>query len=525
LIAAGRAWEAAPFWVAVERFDELNALVPQAAGPAIPERLRRSWTREDAARELVRSRLEIMGPVSEGRLAATLGLAEGAPVAQALLALEGEGRVLRGRFTADAGLEWCDRRLLARIHRYTLSRLRAEIEPVSAAEFMRFLLNWQHLSATEKLMGAEGLAAAIEQLEGFEAAAAAWERDVLPARVRDYGPEQLDLLCLSGRVAWGRRSPMESAGKSPLATSPIALMRRDCTALWLRGAPEDNGDLSSESRAVHRALESRGASFFHELVTATGLLRTQVERALGELAGAGLVTADSFSGLRALLTPSEKRRRRDGGRASSRRSAYGVDTAGRWALQRASSRSASYSGTDGSETVEAIARALLKRYGVVVRALLARESGLPAWRELVAVYRRLEARGEIRGGRFVGGFGGEQFALPEAVGRLRAVRRQEKRGELVALSAADPLNLVGVLTPDTRVAATARNRVLFRDGVPIAALEAGAVRSLAASDLEEHALRAALGGTGVPPRAWLRLPTERESERLRKRRHGALSIS
>ncbi|HEX6005059.1 MAG TPA: ATP-dependent DNA helicase, partial [Burkholderiales bacterium] len=425
-------------------------------------------------------------------------------------------------FTPGAELEWCDRRLLARIHRYTLNRLRAEIEPVTAAEFMRFLLNWQHVSPTEKLMGTEGLGAAIEQLDGFELAAAAWERDVLPARVRDYGAEQLDALCLSGRVAWGRRSPMDNAGKSPLATSPIALMLRERTVLWLRDVHHESGELSSESRVVYQALESRGASFFHELVTATGLLRTQVERALGELAGAGLVTADSFSGLRALLTPSEKRRRLDGGRASSRRSVYGVDTAGRWALLRSSP---SATDSDGSPAIEGIARGLLRRYGVVFRALLARESGLPPWRDVVAVYRRLEARGEIRGGRFVGGFGGEQFALPDAVGRLRAVRKQEKCGELVALSAADPLNLVGILTPDARVTAIARNRVLFRDGVAIAALEAGEMRTLAASDLDAHELREALRGTRAPPRAWLRAPTQRELEGIRKRRPSAVGAS
>ena len=523
LVAAGRAFDAGGFWVAVERFDELNAVVRQRAVPRIPDRLHRTWTREDAVRELVRSRMEILGPVTAGALAGSLGVDHSALIEGALRALEGEGRVLRGRFTPNAELEWCDRRLLARIHRYTLNRLRAEIEPVSAAAFMRFLLHWQHVSEGERLAGVEGLAAAIEQLDGYEVAASAWEGDVLPARVHDYGAEQLDMLCLSGRVAWGRLSPMDNAGKAPLASSPIALMLREHASLWQRGASDDARALTSESRAVYDALATRGASFFHEIVTATGLLRTQVERALGELAGAGLVTADSFSGLRALLTPSEKRRRLDGGRASSRRSVYGVDTAGRWALLASGDEVEADRGSDGR--IETVARTLLRRYGIVFRALLARETGLPPWRDLVMVYRRLEARGEIRGGRFVSGFGGEQFATQDAVGRLRAVRKQEKSGEFVALSAADPLNLVGILTSDARVPAFARNRVLFRDGVPVAAFEAGELRRLAACELDDEALRGLLArrGAGRGLKSWLRTPTLRELELVRKRRSAAFS--
>jgi ATP-dependent Lhr-like helicase len=359
------------------------------------------------------------------------------------------------------------------------------------------------------MQGSEGLAAVVEQLDGYELAASAWENDVLPARVRDYGGEQIDALCLSGRVAWGRLTPMDGQGKAPLKSSPIALMMRNHAILWRVAMEADPETLTSEGRAVKDALVARGALFFHELVAATRLLPTQVERALGELAGVGLVTADSFSGLRALLTPPEKRerlgRRRRGG-------AQGVDTAGRWALLR---------GLDeGKERVETLARVLLRRYGVVFRALLARESRLPPWRELAMVYRRLEARGEIRGGRFVSGFGGEQFALPDAVGRLRAVRKLERDGELVALSAADPLNLVGILTPDARVTAIARGRVLFRDGVPIAALEGGELRRLADSELGDELLRALLArrASARGPKSHLRTPTQREMEMLSKRR-------
>ena len=562
LAAAGRAFDAGGYWVAVERFGELNAVAARSAAPFIPERLRRQWTREDAAREVIRSRMEVIGPATARQLADSLELSDTALIEHALLALETEGRVLRGRFTqppltpgpsperrgaimapllrpegAETRTEWCDRRLLARIHRYTLNRLRAEIEPVTAADLMRFLLHWQHVAADGRLMGAEGLAALIEQLDGYEVAAGAWERDVLPARLRDYGPEQIDMLCLSGRVTWGRLSPMEHTGRAPLASSPIAMMLREHVGLWQHAARIGLEGLSSEGRAVYDALRARGASFFHELVSATGLLRTHVERALGELAGAGLVTADSFSGLRALLTPSEKRRRLGGGRASSRRSAYGVDTAGRWALLASDCIGDRAAGPEGEgrgdnsipasrhdERIETIARTLLKRYGVVFRALLARESGLPPWRDLVTIYRRLEARGEIRGGRFVAGFGGEQFAAPDAVGRLRAVRKQENPGELIVLSAADPLNLVGILTPDTRIAAIGRNRLLLRDGIAIAAREGGELRRLAESDLDDESLRALLlrRGAAQGPRLWSRAPSQRELELLRKRRESSV---
>jgi ATP-dependent helicase Lhr and Lhr-like helicase len=439
--------------------------------------------KDDDPLEMLASRLEVLGPVS----AHQLDIPE---VESALVALEGQGRVLRGRFTPESkDIEWCDRRLLARIHRYTLNKLRAEIEPVSAADFMRFLLHWQHVAGEDQVKGADGLMAVVEQLEGFELAAAAWENDVLPARVADYEPEQIDRLCLSGRVAWGRLTP---GSKAPLRSSPIAIMPREHLGHW--GVETDAAlELSSDAKAVRDALEKRGASFFHELTSATSLLPSYVERGLAELAGAGIATADSFAGLRALLAPPEKRRDL-------------VETAGRWSLLRPTQ----------SDDVEAIAKALLKRYGVVFRSLMERESHLPPWRELVRVYRRLEARGEIRGGRFVAGFGGEQFAASDAVGRLRAVRKREKTGELVVLSAADPLNLVGILTPEARVAAIHRSRILFQDGLPIAAAEGGQVRVLAKSDLEEPQMRTLLARRSLrhPLRPHLRAPTPREATRL-----------
>ena len=540
---AGRAFDAGGYWVGIERFEELDAVLPQPAAPAIPERLRRQWSAEDAVRELTRGRMEVLGPVTARRLADDLTLNDGRLIDGALLALETEGRALRGRFTPGAAeLEWCDRRLLARIHRYTLNRLRAEIEPVTAADFMRFLLHWQRVADGQQVQGAEGLAAIVEQLDGFELAAAAWESDVLPARVRDYGGEQIDALCLSGRVTWGRLTPMGTLGKAPLKSSPIALMRREHAALWRVEIDAESAALTSEGRTIHDVLGARGALFFHELAAATRLLPTQVERALGELAGAGLVTADSFSGLRALLTPPEKRERLGRRR---RTGAQGVDTAGRWALLRGAEAGAERAGNAGGphsrplfreekgdigiprpsgrgdeERIEAIAHALLKRYGIVFRALLARESRLPPWRELAMVYRRLEARGEIRGGRFVSGFSGEQFALPDAVGRLRSLRKQEKEGELIALSGADPLNLVGILTPDARVAAIARNRVLLQDGVAIAALEGGELRRIAESAISDEMLRTLLArrAGAQTQKLHFRVPTKRETELLAKRR-------
>jgi ATP-dependent Lhr-like helicase len=453
---------------------------------------------DDDPVELLASRLEVLGPIAS------------APTAQ-LLALEGQGRVLRGRFTPGAtGLEWCDRRLLARIHRYTLNRLRSEIQPVSAAEFLRFLAHWQHVAGEDAVQGAEGLAAVVEQLEGFELGAAAWEGDVLPARVADYGAEQLDRLCMSGRVAWGRLTTGNRAGtRAPLRSSPIALMLREHLGVWKTPLDSEDG-FSSEAKAARAALDKRGASFFHELAKATGLLPSYVERALAELAGAGVVTADSFAGLRALLAPPDKRRGL-------------IEAAGRWAILQ----------PEKNDDAEAVARTLLKRYGVVFRVLLQRESNLPPWRDLVRVYRRLEARGEIRGGRFVAGFGGEQFAAADAVGRLRAVRKLERNDELIVLSAADPLNLVGILTPHARVAAIQRNRVLLCDGAPVAALEGGELRRLGEASLDDARLRTLLVRRALrhPLAPHLRAPTLREAamlarkaepsaiERLAARRH------
>jgi ATP-dependent Lhr-like helicase len=479
-------------WVAAERLAMIVAAYPDTRWePAIasPERERgKAWTREDALKELVRGRLEISGPVTVDGLAAALGVSTG-DMDVALAGLEREGFVLRGRFSPGEGrLEWCERRLLARIHRYTLDRLRREIEPVTAADFMRFLLRWQRVGPDSQAEGPDGLAAVLDTLDGFELPAAAWESDVLPARVRGYDPLWLDGLCLSGEIAWGRLSPTRNVDvgtrnrkSGPIRTTPIALFRRERGLVWraLAGIPDGAKlPLSHSATEVLGVLDERGASFFGDLVNATGILRTEVEKGVAELVAWGLVTADSFAGLRALLVPSERRRPIGGYRRRGRTAPFGVETAGRWSritsqngVEEDRPGEASRRDVPAERHVEALAWQLLRRWGVVFRRLMERENLRAPWRDVLRVLRRLEARGEVRGGRFVGGFTGEQYALPEAVGLLRAARRDGERGDLVAVSAADPLNLVGLIVPGEPVPAFATNRILYRDGVAVAVRE------------------------------------------------------
>ena len=485
-------------WFAAERLPEVRAVFPDAlvepaslTPPPASGNAAAAPERHEAIRELLRGRLEIVGPVTAGALARSLGVSEQDAEAS-LHELEAQGVVLRGAFTPGmTEREWCERRLLARIHRYTLNRLRAEIEPVSAADFMRFLFSWQRLATKERARGLEGLAAVIDQLDGYELAAKAWESDVLSARVDEYDPQLLDALCLTGRIAWGRLTvarPSEGAPSLavPVRSTPVALFRREHGGTWLelaRSGDPERPPLSEYAAAALRVLERRGASFFQEIVASSALLPSQVEKGLGELVALGLVTADSFAGLRALLTPSAKRKPLGAGpvRRRHRTVPFGVETAGRWSLLRGDApvlEDAAGSTVSSRDAVEEQAWVLLRRYGVVCKRVLARETKLAPWRELLLVYRRLEARGEIRGGRFVAGLSGEQFALPEAVGQLRAVRRAEARGELIGISAADPLNLTGIVTPGERIPALAKSRVAYRDGIPVAALEKGAVRWL-----------------------------------------------
>ncbi len=482
-------------FVAAERLPEFDAVFPGAARtPHIdaPAEFRKAWEREAALVEILRDRLQSLGPVTAQALAAPLGLAT-ADADLALLALESEGTVMRGQFTPDATqMEWCERRLLARIHRYTVNRLRQEIEPVEPRDFMRFLFEWQRVAPNARVEGPDAVAGIVSQLEGFEAPAAAWETEILPSRVNEYDPVWLDELSRAGRVVWTRIASLNSTGTraaSPVRTTPITLASRRNLGVWAALA-QDSGEanLSSNGRRVLEAITAHGASFFDEIAHACGLLGAQVEDALGELVALGLVNCDSFAGLRALLVPSPQRRSLDTRKRVRRTALFGIEDAGRWALARRALRdvrapaepgASGGSASDDAQVVEHVARTLLKRYGVVCWRLVAREaSWLPPWRELLRCLRRLEARGEIRGGRFVAGISGEQFALPEAIGTLRETRRRAPDGAWISLSGADPLNLAGVVTPGIKLPALTGHRVLYRDGIPVALLVAGEVKFL-----------------------------------------------
>ncbi|MDR8728935.1 DEAD/DEAH box helicase [Burkholderia pseudomultivorans] len=479
--------DGAALWVPVERLVCLRALHPDArVAPAlkIPAACAEPWEADAALVDVIRARLTGFGPLPLDAIAKPLGLPPAA-VATALAALEREGYVMRGRFTpGTTSDEWCERHLLARIHRYTVKRLRREIEPVERADFMRFLFHWQHLTPDTRGTGRDALAAVVEQLEGYEAAAGAWEDALLPARLTDYTAGGLDDLCRSGKLVWTRIGAPARAAGTPVKTTPIVLLPRRHLGAWqaLRD-PDAQPVLSARAAQVRDALAAHGAMFFDALLDDLHMLPVELEQALGELVSAGLVNADSFAGLRALLKPAVKRsatyapRTRRGGALIG-----GMDDAGRWALvQRPAApldtpatKRGALAATD-PDALEHIAWTLLRRYGVVFWRLLEREADwLPSWRELVRVLQRLEARGEIRGGRFVAGLAGEQFALPEAIPILRELRRQPGDGQTVCVTGVDPLNLVGTLLPGDKVPALAGNRVLFRDGVPVASLVSGA---------------------------------------------------
>jgi ATP-dependent Lhr-like helicase len=459
-------------WVAAERLRELRGLFPGVTmdpkilpAPAAPAESADGPI--DALREVLRSRLEGLGPVTAAALAQPLGVSV-SDASVALLALEQDGFVVRGRFRdpSPGSEEWCERRLLARIHRYTVKRLRGEVEPVSVADYMRFLLHWQGL--TERSEGQEATAAVLEQLEGYAMAAGAWESDVLPARLDAYSSNMLDSLCASGRFSWMRLVVAGTHGEqknAPVRHTPITLVERQNIAHWRRLAPIPDASKITLSGSAQRVLDwmaGNGACFFVDLVQGTGMLRTQVETALGELVNWGMVTSDHFAGLRALVTP-QSRRPRFAARRGRRHSVSPFDAAGRWSLL-----TQPIGAEPDQRDFEFLAHVLLRRYGIVFRKLLERESVLIPWRELLRVYWRLEARGEIRGGRFVEGVAGEQFALPDAVGTLRRLRRDADGEDLIPISAVDPVNLVGTLIPGERVTATLNNRILLRNGLPLA---------------------------------------------------------
>jgi ATP-dependent Lhr-like helicase len=486
-------------WVGAERLAEVMAALPDGVPGDTAAVLATDVDGRDAAlREIGRSRLEGLGPVTADALAQPMGL-DARAVAPSLLALEQEGAVMRGAFTAPGASEWCERRLLARIHRYTLKRLRSEIEPVPLPVFQRFLFRWQGLGA-DRREGRDALAGVLSDLAGLVLPAAVWERDVLPARVADFGPDRMDELSAAGSFVWWRPSPSVSAqpGRaSTVAASGIGIVPRGELAHWRllagSGRRRDPPPLSSPAGRVLEALARHGALFFADLVQATGLLRVQVEDALGELVAHGRVTADRFNGLRLLLTP---QRRRPAFAGRRRRRHVGFDAAGRWAPIEPHCPDETPAGR--AAAVDLAASALLRRYGVVARSVLARETLAPPWRELAAVYRRREARGEIRGGRFVAALGGEQFALPEAVEALRRARQAPAETEWLVLSAADPLNLAGLWDGGKRVAAIGSHRVVYRDGVPLAARAGDGVDWLSPADREVRQRALALLRPGAP---------------------------
>ncbi len=489
-------------WFAAEQLESIRLLFPDhAVDPTFtaPESaLILPTDREDARLRLVRGHLEISGPITADQLSQRCGL-QAQDATYGLAQLEAYGEIMRGQFTPtltpDDAEEYCDRRLLARIHRYTIARLRAEIEPVTVQHYLRFLLRWQHLTTDTRLSGKAGVRAVIEQLQGFEAPAAAWERDLIAPRVSDYREAWLDELCLAGDIAWARLTP-RSARRAPTKTTPIALaLRRDFRSLLGavrrpapipaargRSAPELPPDVAEHVIAeggaasqILRLLNDRGALFFDELVDGTRRIATDVEGGLRELVASGLAHADGFQGLRQLIRPNRKSRRpRYGGGGVF----IGEGPAGRWAALPAVVDGSS-DPMQADEVAERIARILLQRYGVVSRELATRESLTLQWRDVLRALRRLEARGDIRGGRFIQGLLGEQFALPAAIDQLRAMRRRATSGEQVSIATSDPCNLLGILLPGQKAPSRLGAKLTLVDGVPLEPTETAA---LAAAD-------------------------------------------
>ena len=497
------------YWVAAERIELFRALHPGARVEGDGASPVSTLNRDDATLTAVQGWMEHVGPTTATALGGMLGIAA-AEVDKALLRMEASGAILRGKFTsqpqrltpstspAHSGTaeavpfppetEWCERRLLARIHRLTVATLRKQIEPVTAAQFMNWLLRWQHLAAGTQVRGEHGTLEVIRQLQGFEIPASAWERFVLARRISGYDPAHLDQLCLAGAVGWGRLSPHPATLDSgnggpgqesrrrviPTRVAPIAFFVRE-DADWMRphhpGAEDSTSSfLSPVAQAVLALLQQRGALFFPDMVRGTGKLKAEVETGLWELVAAGLVTADGFENLRALVTPKHT----SGGGSGIGKVRRPRHAAGRWSLLHTE-------GADRDRSVESCCWMLLRRYGVVFRDLLARETNLPRWRELQIGFRRLEDRAEVRGGRFVDGFLGEQFALPVAVESLRANRNMTPTGERLTIAAADPLNLVGIIVPGERIPAISGRSVTFRDGVWVEEMVVGSQESVASN--------------------------------------------
>lgn len=456
-------------WFAAERIPWIKSvfgasgkevlLEPQGIETHLPKPLLSpSPGPEDALRDLLRARLGGCGPVSIRTLANSLALPSSA-IESALYALESEGSVLQGSFTRKDTLEWCDRRILARIHRTRIHEQRKRVTAVSGSQFMRFLFGWHRILPGEQPEGPGGLSAVLEQLEGYEAPARCWESHLLPARLQHYDPVWLDQLCLSGKIVWSRlRSPR--AGSSPLRTTPIAFCNRRRLRIWqTQGISPELKGLSAAARNLIDCMTVNGPLFFDEITEATGLLPSQAENALGELIARGWVYSDGFSGFRGLLVPEQRRQK-------YRQYRFGLDEAGRWNLAHPAESHDQAPPSSESE-IDRFVRVLLRRYGVLFKALLETETLMPPWMVLLPHLRRMEICGDVQGGRFVAGAFGEQFALPEAIEGLRRAQALTDEGPLVTLSACDPLCLQGIVTAGPRIPRVLGNRVLYRDGIAI----------------------------------------------------------
>jgi ATP-dependent helicase Lhr and Lhr-like helicase len=469
--------------VAAERVQHLRLLWPAMVieNPVPCPVEAKELIHGEVVRKTVQGWMALMGPVTSRTLGETLGL-EPASIWAAMLVMEMQGTILRGIFeggpvACDEDVEWCERRLLQRIHKRTLAGLRKQIEPVTPAAYMQWLLHWQRVTPRAQLSGESGVLEAIRLLEGFEAPAIEWERTLLPQRVSGYDPRWLDTLCLEGMVGWGRISPHPAFATHgsdfaapkrvvPTSMAPVTFFLRE-DALWMdrclaqRAIPEPalQACLSELAWQTRAHLAQYGAVFTGDLVRGLGLPAEQVNRALWELVAAGLVTADGFDSLRVLIDPRRKAVFQ-GGLKRAR------NTVGRWSLLNPSAGLVESAGAQAERReaeLESACWTLLRRYGVVFRDVLERETTIPRWRELVGMFRRLEARGNVRGGRFVNGFGGEQFAVPEAVVSLREARLHSS-DEPITVAAADPLNLAGVVVPGERPAAVPGKTVTFLAG-------------------------------------------------------------
>ena len=452
-VALLRLAEGQEVWVPTERLYEASMLWEKAVVIPSVKALDTDADASEAVQNFVLGLMELHAPMTAEEVASHLYITL-ADAESALIALEGRGALLRGNFTqsTSGSKQWCHRGILAKVYRKTVSHLRAEISPVTQADYVRFLFAWQKAAPAYQVAGQDGLLAVLKQLSGFALQAAAWESDVLPVRVKDFSPTMLDLLCMTGQVQWFRAVGSKSA---PIRSTAITLCVREHCDLFSNGGQQEG--LSAVAEEVLDVLTTRGASFLHELENSCNLLPTQIESALQELVSLGIVTSDGFAGLRFLLTPVDKRRKRHSTQAH-------LNAIGRWSILARGQE-------HDDEANIRLAKLVLARYGVICRRVLAREPNLPPWRDLVRIFWDMELRGEVRGGRFIAGVPGEQFGLPEAVGLLRRIRRDKTLcAEPVGLSAADPLNLAGIVGPGARLPALASNRMVYQSGEVVAKL-------------------------------------------------------